>query len=232
MLWLEVDALIRAKSGGAKSLDDFCRAFFGPPDSGPELKPYTRAELVAALNAVVANDWEAFFRARVDELRPSAPVEGIEAAGWKLVYTPQPNAIAEANAAGEDAGNDLRFSLGAYLGSDGKVGDVVPGMPLEKAGVGVGAEIMAVNGRAYTPDVLADALRAASAGSGKIELLVRNDEFFSSHALEYRGGIRHPHLVRDEATPDLLGAILTPRTWQPEEKKEEAKAPPDAAARS
>ena len=67
MLWLEVDALIRAKTGGAKSLDDFCRAFFGPPNSGPEVKPYTRADLVAALNGIAPNDWEAFFRARIDD---------------------------------------------------------------------------------------------------------------------------------------------------------------------
>ena len=232
MLWLEVDALIRAKTGGAKSLDDFCAAFFGGPASGPELKPYTRAELVAALNAVAPSDWEAFFRARVDALRPGAPLEGLEAAGWRLVYTEEPNAIAEAIAAGEDAGNDLRFSLGVYLTREGKVADVVPGLPVAAVGVGVGAQLAAVNGRAYTPTVLADALAAAKAGGGKIELMVRTDDFFSTHAVEYRGGARHPHLVRDEARPDLLTAILTPRTWKPDEKQEEAKSTPGEAARS
>lgn len=226
LLWLEVDALIRTQTAGAKSLDDFCAAFLGPPDSGPEVKPYTRAELVAALNAVAPHDWEAFFRARVDGLRPSAPVEGIEGAGWRLVYTEEPNAIAKANAETPDAGSDLRFSLGAWISSEGKIGDVVPGLPLAAAGIGVGAEIVAVNSRGYTPTALADAMAAAKKDGAKIELLVKDADFFSTHAVEYRGGERHPHLVRDEAKPDLLAQILAPRTWKPEEKKagEEAMA--------
>jgi predicted metalloprotease with PDZ domain len=228
MLWLEVDALIRAKTRGAKSLDDFCRAFFGPPDSGPEVKPYTRAELVAALNAVAANDWEAFFRKRVDELRPSAPLEGIEAAGWKLVYTEKPNALIEANAAQPEAGLDLRFSLGAFLTPEALVADVAPGSPLAEAGVGTGAQIVAVNARAFSPEVLADALAAAKKDGKKIELLVKSADFFSTHAVEYRGGERQPHLVRDEAKPDLLSQILEPRTWtrKPEAKKEEQTGAP------
>jgi predicted metalloprotease with PDZ domain len=232
MIWLEVDALIRAKTAGAKSLDDFCAAFFGPPDSGPEVKPYTRADLVAALNAVAPHDWEAFFRARVDELRPSAPLEGIEAAGWKLVYTDEPNAIAEAYAAGPDSGSDLRFSLGAWLSSEGRVGDVVPGLPLDAAGIGVGAQLVAVNARAYSAKVLADAMTAAAKQNGaKIELLVRNADFFSTHSVAYRGGVRHPHLVRDEGREDLLAKILEPRTWKPEEKKAEAEGGREDAAR-
>jgi len=222
MIWLEVDALIRAKTRGAKSLDDFCKAFFGPPDSGPELKPYTRAELVAALNAIAPNDWEAFFRARVDELRPAAPVEGIEAAGWKLVYREQPNLLAEAYAAEPEAGLDLRFSLGAYLSSEARVGDVVPGSPLDQAGIGVGAEIVAVNSREFSPKVLGDALAAAKKDAAELELLVKNSEFFTTHSVEYRGGEKHPHLEREETQADLLSQILAPRTWTP--KAEEKKA--------
>ncbi|MFI5319327.1 MAG: M61 family metallopeptidase [Myxococcota bacterium] len=224
MIWLEVDALIRAKSRGAKSLDDFCRAFFGPPGSGPEVKPYTRAELAQALSAVVPNDWEAFFRARVDELRPGAPVEGLEAAGWRLVYTDEPNVIAEAYAADPEAVSDLRFSLGAVLTSEGRVADVVPGAPFDAARIGVGAELVAVNARAYTPTVLADGLRAARDGRAKLELLVKNADFFTTHSLDYRGGARHPHLVRDETHEDSLSKILAPRSWKPEEKRAEAPA--------
>ena len=231
MLWLEVDAKIRTLTRGAKSLDDFCSAFFGPPDSGPEVLPYTRAELVAALNAVAPHDWEAFFRARVDELRPSPPVEGIELAGWKLAYDEKPNAIAEAYAAGDDApGNDLRFSLGAWLDGEGKVGDLVPGSALDAAGVGVGAQIVAVNARAYSAAVLSDALKAARKSGTKLELLVRNSDFFTTHSVDYRGGVRHPHLVRDESKPDLLTKILAPRTWQPEEKKPDAASAPPGAS--
>jgi len=221
MLWLEVDALIRTKTRGAKTLDDFCKAFFGPPDGGPEVRPYTRAELVAALNAVAANDWEAFFRKRVDELRPGAPLEGIEAAGWKLVYSEEPNALVDAYSSQPDAGTDLRFSLGAFLSAESRIADVVPGSPLDDAGVGVGAELVAVNARAFSPEVLADALAAAKKDGAKIELLVKNADFFTTHTVAYRGGERHAHLARDEAKPDLLSQILAPRTWtpKPEEQK-------------
>jgi predicted metalloprotease with PDZ domain len=225
LLWLEVDATIRAKTNGARSLDDFCRAFFGPPSGGPELKPYTRADLVAALNAIAPNDWEALFRARVDGLRPGAPVEGIEATGWRLVYGEKKNEMEEAYAAEPEAGNDVRYSIGAYLSGDGVVHDLVPGMPLAAAGVGVGAQIVAVNGRAYSQQVLDDALAAAKE-SGKLELLVKNADFYSSHTLETRGGVRHPHLERDETKPDLLAQILAPRTWKPEEPKPAAKRAP------
>src|SRR5262249_23026288 len=48
LLWLDVDTLIREKSGGKKSLDDFCRAFFGG-DGAPEVKAYTFEDVVKAL---------------------------------------------------------------------------------------------------------------------------------------------------------------------------------------
>jgi predicted metalloprotease with PDZ domain len=227
MLWLEVDALIRSQTSGAKSLDDFAVAFFGGAGSGgPEVKPYTRAELVAALNAISPHDWEALLRARVDELRPGAPVEGLEAAGWKLVYTEEPNAIAEAYATESEGAVNLLYSLGAYLTGEAKLGDVVPDSPFDRAGIGVGAEVVAVNSRAFTADVLADAMVAAKQTGAPIELLVKNADFFTTHKVEYRGGARHPHLVRDESKADLLSAILAPRTWKAEEKKAETKGHP------
>ena len=39
LIWLEVDSILRQKSNGQKSLNDFCRLFYGgqsgPPDCGP-----------------------------------------------------------------------------------------------------------------------------------------------------------------------------------------------------
>jgi predicted metalloprotease with PDZ domain len=102
---------------------------------------------------------------------------------------------------------------------EGQVSDVVPGLPADAAGIGVGATIVAVNSRAYTPTVLNDALKRANARDGKLELLMRNADFFSTHRIDYRNGPRHPHLVRDEAKQDWLTQILTPRTWTPEAKQ-------------
>ena len=57
LVWLEVDTLIRRLSRGAKSIDDFCKAFHGNNVGGvasvgkPEVKPYTYNDVIDALNA-------------------------------------------------------------------------------------------------------------------------------------------------------------------------------------
>ena len=40
LIWLDADVTIRQLSKGAKSLDDFCRAFEGGPGGAPAMKPY------------------------------------------------------------------------------------------------------------------------------------------------------------------------------------------------
>ena len=60
LIWLEADVLIRQKTKGKKSLDDFCRAFHGGPGGKPAVKGYTLDDLLSALNTVVAiHDWKA-----------------------------------------------------------------------------------------------------------------------------------------------------------------------------
>src|SRR5262249_6551668 len=53
LLWLDADTLIREKTGGKKSLDDFCTAFHGGKSGPPEVKPYTFDDVVKTLNEVV-----------------------------------------------------------------------------------------------------------------------------------------------------------------------------------
>jgi len=45
-LWLDVDTLLRERSAGKVTLDDFCRQFHGGADSGPAVVPYGREESV------------------------------------------------------------------------------------------------------------------------------------------------------------------------------------------
>ena len=52
LIWLEVDTIIHNQTHGQKTLEDFARAFYGGPNQGPELKPYTFDQLVQALQAV------------------------------------------------------------------------------------------------------------------------------------------------------------------------------------
>src|SRR5262249_6283754 len=87
LIWLEVDALLRDKSGGRASLDDFCRRFHGGESGPPKVVAYARADVIAALNQVVPYDWDGFFDKRVYATAPRAPLGGIDASGWKLVFT-------------------------------------------------------------------------------------------------------------------------------------------------
>ncbi len=83
-------------------------------------------------------------------------------------------------------------------------------MPAYQAGISPGMKIVAVNGRAFTKDVFHDALKATVKASGPLQLLVLNDEYYKTVSLDYHGGERYPHLVRDESKPDLLSEIEKP----------------------
>src|SRR5271165_5667982 len=50
LIWLEVDATIRKLTSDRKSMDDFCHAFYAPPDGEPVINTYTFDDLVATLN--------------------------------------------------------------------------------------------------------------------------------------------------------------------------------------
>ncbi len=202
LVWLEVDTLIRKLSHGAKSIDDFCRAFYaGEP--GPAVNPYTFDDVVTALNRVQPHDWAAFFRQRVDAVDTRAPVAGIENGGWKLTYNDKRSDY-WATTEDEEKVTDLMLSLGVSVKSEGLVEDVAIGGPVQKAGIAPGAKITSVDGRSFSPSVLREA-----AGSGEpVELMVRNGEHISTHKVDYRGGERYPHLERENGKPDLLAEIV------------------------
>ncbi len=173
------------------------------------MRPYTRAEVLATLNAIAPRDWAAFFAERVDRVAPQAPLGGIAAGGWKLVFTETPNVFRKDHDE-RTKEVDERASIGIALREDGRVKDVVPGLAADKAAVAPGVKLVAVNGRKYTPEVLRDALRSTRSG-GPLELLVENEDYFHACRLAYDGGLRYPHLVRDESQPDVLSQILAAR---------------------
>jgi predicted metalloprotease with PDZ domain len=210
LIWLEADTIIRRESNGRRSLDDFCRDFFGPPSGPPALKTYTLDDVLSALNRVQPHDWAGFFRARVYEISPRAPLGGIEQSGWKLDYNDTPNELRKAS---EQRGRSVNLtdSLGISVSrADGVIGDVVAGMTAAQAGLSPGMKIVAVNGRAWSLDNLLDALRAHQ----PIQLLIQNSDEIKAVKVDYRDGLRSPHLVRNGSTADLLTDIIKPRVAQ------------------
>jgi predicted metalloprotease with PDZ domain len=218
LIWLEVDTLLRERSKGSRSLDDFCRRFHGGKSSGPEVRPYTFEEVVAALNEVVPYDWRGLLEKRVRALTADAPLGGLEAAGWRLGYGPARSAFQEAVET-RNKRMDLRASLGIVVDqrddTAGDLIDVVPGSPAFRAGLGPMMRLVAVNGRKFTNSRASEEmLRAAVARSPteKLELLVENAETFRAYSIDYQGGARYPRLEPIPGRKDLLSAILAPRT--------------------
>lgn len=209
MLWLAVDAKLRELSGNKRSLDDFARAFFGVDDGSMTVKTYVFDDVVAALDAVAAHDWAAFLRERVDALAP--PLDGLAAAGWKLVYTDTPSDYQKHREAGRKT-VDQSASIGLVLASNGgRITDVRWDSPAFKAGVAPSGTLVAVNGREFSAERLKDAIGAAKDGEAPIDLLLKNGDEYRTVRVDYRGGLRYPHLQRIPGAPDRLSAILAPR---------------------
>jgi predicted metalloprotease with PDZ domain len=209
LIWLEADTLIRQLTSGRRSLDDFCRRFHGGRTGPPAVKPYTVEDMVAALGEVAAYDWRTFFGQRLSATDFHAPLGGIEGGGWRLTYDAERGQrLADLQVARKQI--EMGYSLGLRLNTDGLVTDVIPGTAAAAAGVAPGVTVVAVDGKAFSPDALHDALSAATIRPEPIQLLVNDDGTLGVHAVDYHGGERYPHLRRDSARPDLLSQTIAP----------------------
>jgi len=209
LIWLDADTKIRELSGDRRSLDDFARGFFGVQNGRHEPLGYTFRDVVDALNAVQAFDWSSFLGARLDGHGPGAPLDGVARSGWKLVYTEQPSNFFKDEEAYRKVA-DFSYSLGFSVDDDGHLVNLVWDSPAFKAGLTVGFTLLAVNGRAFKSDLLKAAITAAKSGNEPIELLLKKDDRFQTVRLDYRDGLKYPHLARLEGTPDRLAAIFQP----------------------
>lgn len=205
LIWLEVDSIIRAKTNGRASMDDFTRKFHGGPGGKAEVKPYTFDDVVSTLNSITPYDWRSHLLTRINARNPRAPIAGITANGWKIAYNDTPNDYL-AYLEGRNKAADYTWSLGMTLREDGTVRDVIVGMPAANAGIGPGMKLTAVNGRRWTREVLDEAVKE----KGALDLLVENNNFFKTYAVDYHDGLRFPHLVRDESMKDGLSDVIAP----------------------
>lgn len=210
LLWLDVDTLIRERTNGARSLDDFARAFFGMDDGDMNVSTYDFEDVVAALNTVAPYDWAGFLDTRLDA-HDSAPLDGLTRSGWRLVFETRPSAYVTAYEKDAEA-SLLTFSLGAEIGWDGQVKEALWDGPLHRAGVIAGTRIVKVAGKPYSPEALKAAITAAAKpGALPILLSVKADDRVRLVRVPYHLGLKYPGLKRLTQTPDRLGQILSPR---------------------
>jgi predicted metalloprotease with PDZ domain len=211
LIWLDADTLIREQTHGAKSLDDFARAFFGV-DSGsyvPEV--YTFDDLVKTLNGVYAYDWATFLRTRLESHGPGAPLDGIRRGGYRLVFTDTPSDYWQSMEDTRLKGPDHDYSLGFAVDKDNNLAEVIWDSPAAKAGAVAGAKLVAVDGMAFDPGRLKAAIVRAKSSKEPVELLLQNADRFVTVKIDYHGGLRYPHLERVATQPALLDEILTAR---------------------
>jgi len=203
LIWLDADTLIREKSGGARSLDDFARAFFGVEDGRITPLSYDFEDIVAALERVQAHDWRGFLRQRLDSHGPEAPLDGLARAGWRLSWAETPHDFARADDS-EWKTEDFAYSLGLNLKREGKVERVLWGSPAFEAGISRAVTVVAVNGIAFKSERLAAAITANKNGTAPLELLLREGDVYRQVRIDYREGLRYPRLSRIEGSPERL----------------------------
>jgi predicted metalloprotease with PDZ domain len=208
LLWLEVDAKIRALTADRESLDTFARDFFGIDNGSFLTRTYTFDELVGALNRVAKYDWAQFLRRRLEDRR--APLGGIEASGYQLVYSDEESPYEKEydRHAPSRFAVSFTYSIGVALGKRGEVNDARWGGPAFEAGVSTGATVVAVDGQNYSPRVLANAIVEAAHGRDPIRLLLKYQGGYRNVAVDYHGGLQYPHLVRVNGTSDYLDEII------------------------
>jgi predicted metalloprotease with PDZ domain len=210
LIWLDIDTLLRERTDDKTSLDDFAKAFFGTDDGSWVTKTYVFDDIVAALNALVPNDWSGFLKARL-EGRGAAPLDGLARGGYRLVYGDEPSEFQRAYETRVKR-HDFSFSLGLSIGDEGQLAAVAWGGPAFKAGLTVGDYLVAVNGEAFMPKNLKDAIAAARTEQKPIELLLKNGSRYRTVAVDYQGGLRFPRLQRIDGVPARLDAILDSRS--------------------
>ncbi|MFN3553769.1 MAG: M61 family metallopeptidase [Novosphingobium meiothermophilum] len=213
LVWLEIDQILREGTGGKRSIDDFARAFFGmnPGDWGQI--PFEVDEIITKLNALYPYDWARLIDTRINQPGQPAPLNGIEKGGYRLVWKEEPNPYTKA-VMDFSKSLSLANSIGLVLDKEGKVTSSRWDSPAFNAGIVTGAQIIAVNGAAYSADEIKKAITAAKGEKGApLELLVKRGSRYDTIMLDYRDGLRFPWVERvaPGKAPTGLDLLLQPR---------------------
>lgn len=211
LIWLEADQIIRAGTGGSRGLDNFARAFFAHPGDGSRVSTYGFGDVIAALNAVYPYDWARFLRERVYLAGRPAPLAGIEAGGYRLVWKEIPNSYDRERMAKEGT-LTLNHSIGLILDRDGEVSETEWNSAAFNAGIVPGAQILAVDGQVFSHDAMRRAISRAKGDKQPIALIVRRGDRFETISVPYSGGLRWPWLERAAGVTDGgLDRLMAPR---------------------
>jgi predicted metalloprotease with PDZ domain len=208
MLWLAVDAELRERSKGLRSIDDFARVFFAGAGPDAPTRTYTFADICHVLNRVAPSDWEGFLRTWIEGHDELDTTSGLTRHGWRLIFADVPTAAFQAN---EEEGGvvDLTYSIGLAVRADGTVRAVAWDGASYQAGLWPGVRIIAVNAAPYGRDAILNAVRDSA--NHPVVLTVEQDGHRSEVRVRYAGTLRYPQLERIKERPDTLARLLAAR---------------------
>ncbi len=210
LVWLGVDVKIRTLTNNKKSLNDFCRSFFGHGvDTGPDTVPYTFEQLTAALNAIVPYDWAGYLNERMQSKSPHAPLDGITDGGWALTYAQTPTEQMDLEQK-DTGGLNAMYSIGLQLADNGTIADVGWGSAADAAGLAPGMHLLDVNGEKFSVPAMREAMKLASETHGDLLVTVTNTGYTRTVHIPCPKGEQHPHLARITGVSDLLNEIAKP----------------------
>ncbi len=209
LIWLDVDATLRARTGGAKGLQDFVRQFVAGPDGKWDARPFSFNDVVAILNGLSPYDWATFLKERINGKSSNAPLSGLSLGGYRLAYASEPTSFFrdQEKRSGE---TNFNYSLGLSVGKNGHVSSVIWDGPASKQGLTTAAELLAVNCRTYSDEPLRDAIVTAEGGKEPIKLIVRSGRLVREVAIQWNGGLRYPRLEKIGVGEGNLDKLLAP----------------------
>lgn len=208
LLWLDVDMLLRELTQDKKNMADFAAVFFGAGQDTRTISTYAFDDVCKALNNIAPYDWAAYFTARLQAHDDRHLLDGLQRAGYRLVYTETPTEFYGYHE--EDLGAmDLSTSLGLAIGKKGLVKSVAWEGPAFRAGISLGARLTGIGTQAYTDEGLKQAITAAAVSGKPIELRYDADGATHAVAIPYVGSLRYPRLERIPGTVDRLQQLFT-----------------------
>ena len=100
------------------------------------------------------------------------------------------------------------FSIGLYVGGDGTIADINPDLTAYQAGLAPGMQITKINGAKFSAENLRKAVAATKNNSNGIKIEAENGGVSQTFTINYTGGEKYPHLVRDASKPDILSDVI------------------------
>lgn len=213
LLWLEADQIIRRESGGKKSLGNFAKIFFGGKNGDWGVVTYDLPQVIATLNQVQPYDWTSFIQKRVYETSDEAPKNGLVLGGYRLTYSDSMSSFLR-NRDRDYKQLDLSYSLGLVISSKGTVTKVIWNSPAFKAGLREGLTIAAVNGKAYSDEILVQAVADNKGQAKPIDLYAKDEGAYHNFLVDFNGGLRYPKLekIAGEGADGGIDKLLMPQT--------------------